>query len=203
MRSISLLLLIFSLQGCSSIAKKMYGIKNPEIETKESIISYANSIHLDTSAVVTVDTSLYGAIFKRIGSSVPEAEIFSANGDNLSYKMESQDCNAGLFAFIPGLKRDTVYSKKDDFKLEEQLKKIRDLNGNSFNLSNPDKADYYLFIYWVKWAGKLNKDHVNEWEDLAHANKNVKIKVYEVNLDLQSWWPEHFRQRVINSMSKK
>jgi hypothetical protein len=181
----------------------MYGIKNPEIETKQTIIDYAKSIDLDTSAIVTVDTSQFLPIFKRIQLSIPEAEIFSANGDNLSYKEGNQDCNARLFSFIPKLKHDTILNKKDDFKLKDQMKNLRDLNGNNLNLEDSNNPDFYLFIYWVKWIGKLNKDHVKEWENLARSNKNAKIEVFEVNLDFQNWWSDNFRQKIISAMSNK
>jgi len=203
MKLLSQLILLAMLSGCTAIAKKMYGIKKPKVETKQSVFTYANSVGLDTSAIVTVDTTHYLNILKRIQGSMPEAEIFGANGDNLSYKKEMQDCNAGLFSFIPGLKRDTTYNKKDDFKLKDQLNGLRDLNGNKLNVMDTNAPEYYLFIYWVKWMGKLNKNHVGEWERLARSNKNVRIKVFEVNLDFQNWWSENFRQKIISVMSKK
>lgn len=186
-----------------AVAKKMYGIKNPEVETKESLHSYARSINVDTAYILTVDTSAFLGTMLRIGSSMPEAEIFNARGENLSYKAESQDCNAGLFSFIPHLKTDTTYHVKDKFTLAKQLQVLRDLDGNLMTNFDINGHDYFLFIYWTKWLGKLNKDHVREWIDLAASNKGVRIKVVALNLDFQSWWPPSFRDKTIARMSKK
>lgn len=194
-------LLFFS--GCSFFLKKMYGVKNPEVESRESIIKYALSAGLDTSTIVTVDTSSFVAAFKRIQNTIPEAEIFSKDGDNLAYKSESTDCNAGLFAFIPHLRADTVYTKKDSFCLKEQLQSLRDLDGHKLSPAENNNTDYYLFIYWTKWTGKLNKDHVKKWEKLASSNRNVRIKIFEVNMDFQNWWGDSFTQKIISKMSGK
>lgn len=203
MKPLRLLPLLFLISACSMMMKKMYGIKNPEVESKESIMKYARSVGLDTAAIVTLDTSSFLPAFKRIQTSVPEAEIFSKSGDNLSYKNESMDCNAGLFAFIPRLRTDTVYEKKDNFSLKEQLASLRDLNGKTISPPGMDNADYYLFIYWTRWTGKLNKDHVKKWEELASSNKNVRIRVFEVNLDFQSWWSDSFTQKIASLFSGK
>ena len=194
---------LFILLSCSSVAKKMYGIKDPAIETKESIYKYASSIRLDTSIVFTVDSTAYLQVFKRIQSSLPEAEIFSASGQNISYKNEQQDCNAGLFSFIPGLRKDSIYKEKDNFKLTTQIASLRDLSGNKVTDVSVKDYDYVLFIYWVKWIGKLNKDHVHKWVELASSNKQVRIKVFAINMDFQNWWNKSFQDRLISRMSVK
>lgn len=189
--------------SCSMVAKKMYGIKDPAVESGESIYTYASKINLDTGIIYTVDTSVYLGTFLRIQSSLPEAELFSKDGDNIAYKSNEQDCNAGLFSFIPGLKKDSVYKIKDNYKLDKQFDRLRDLSGARLTKNLRDNSDYFLFIYWVKWLGKLNIDHVNEWVKLARANKNVHIKVIAVNLDFQDWWSDRFKENIIQKMSKK
>lgn len=203
MKTLLLIPFLFIAGSCSLVAKKIYGIKNPEVESRESIMQYARSVGLDTSAIVTVDSPYFIPAFKRIQSSVPEAEIFSKNGENLLYKNVSTDCNAGLFYFIPRLRTDTVYAKKDSFSLKEQLASLRDLNGKTISPAGLENADYFLFIYWTRWTGKLNKDHVKEWEKLAASNKNVRIRVFEINLDFQNWWSDSFTQKIITAMSGK
>lgn len=197
------LLILLLCCGCSSVAKKMYGIKDPDIENRESIIRYATSINLDTTYICTVDTSAYLKTLIRIQSSLPEAELFNREGVNISYKKQDQDCNAGLFSFIPSLRSDSAYTRKDAYNLTQHLNGIRGLNGETLHNITDPSADYYLFIYWVRWIGKLNKDHVREWMELAKANPHVRIQVIPVNMDFQSWWPESFQQKVTKSMSKR
>lgn len=197
------LIILILCSGCSTVAKKMYGIKDPEIENRASIISYAQSINIDTSHIITVDTAAYIKTLVRIQTSIPEAELFNRGGINISYKKKDQDCNAGLFSFIPNLRKDSAYNQKDAYSLAQHLKGLRGLNGETLDGLTDPSADYYLFIYWVKWIGKLNKDHVREWMSLAQSNPHVRIQVIPVNLDFQSWWPESFQQKVVKSMSKK
>jgi hypothetical protein len=58
-------------------------------------------------------------------------------------------------------------------------------------------------IYWTVWAGKLNKDHVKIWEDQARNNKNCKVKVIKVNMDMQEYWDKTDRDMVIEAMKKR
>ena len=198
-----LVVVVVSVSGCTPVMKTLYGIKNPKIETRESILSYSSKIKMDTALVVTLDTAMYLNTFVRIGKSVPEAELYDKRGTNITYRQKEQDCNAGLFGFLPELKKDSVYRRKDNFTLERQLASLRDLNGNKINLDTTGAPDYYLFLYWVRWMGRLNKDHVMEWEALAKSNKNVKIKVIKVNLDFQDWWSDPYEQKVLTAMGGK
>jgi hypothetical protein len=66
----------------------------------------------------------------------------------------------------------------------------------------PNNADFYLLIYWNVWTGKLNKDHVKIWEDLARENKNCKIKVIKVNLDIQEYWEPKEKEMYRKAMRK-
>lgn len=192
------------LQSCGAIMKKMYGIKNPEIENEQTIKKRALKYDLDTSNIVTVynqstayDISAHG---------IPNAAIYDGNGKYIEYRQSDTSCNAGLFQFIPDLKLITSYNKPDSLNLKSELAKYRDLKGNSLNELR--KADFYVVIYWAVWTGKLNKDHVKIWEDLAKNNQNCKVEVIKVNLDLQEYWNLENREKEkvvvrINNKKKK
>ena len=191
----STLILFLLLSSCSTAVKTIYGIKQPQVESKQSLLNYLLKKDLDTSWVVTVDTTAYTETLKRL-KRFPEAEVFDNKGVHLRYKSDSLDCNAGLFKFIPNLKKASSYPLISSYNLSEHWKSLSDLNGNKLNGGQLGTADYYLFIYWSKWTGRLNKDHVKVWENLAKSNKEVNIKVIIVNLDLQSWWTEAFRKDI-------
>jgi hypothetical protein len=78
---------------------------------------------------------------------------------------------------------------------------FRDLKGNKIKDVKP--ADFYLLIYWTVWSGKLNKDHVKIWEELAMKNQKCNVQVLKVNMDIQSSWDDMERERIIQAMSKK
>ncbi|MFM7709523.1 MAG: hypothetical protein ACKO5C_01280 [Ferruginibacter sp.] len=190
---------VFMLASCQPIMMKMYGIKDPDIENEKSITKKALKYNLDTSNIVTVNSSAFLHILKR--QSIPNAAIYDRNGKYIEYRQTDTSCNAGLFQFIPALNLNDPYNQPDSADLKTELAKFRDLKGTT--LKDPESADFYLLIYWTVWTGKLNKDHVKIWEDLARDNKRCTIKVIKVNLDVQEYWDKQERDNIIKTMSKK
>jgi hypothetical protein len=193
------LLLVLAFASCQTIARKMYGIKDPGIESRKTIVKKARKYGLDTSNIVTVNSKDFLRTLK--GKGIPDAAIYDKSGKYIEYRQTDTSCNAGLFGFIPALNLTDKYNQPDSANLDTQLKKFRDLAGNT--LAPSEAADFYLLIYWTVWTGKLNKDHVKAWEDLAKNNKNCKIKVVKVNLDLQKYWDKDERDKITNAMSIK
>jgi hypothetical protein len=198
----SKLLLLFPLlilASCQPILMKLYGIKDPEIENEKSITQNAHKYDLDTSNIVTVNSKDFLYVFN--GQSIPDGAIYDRNGKYIEYRQPDSSCNAGLFQFIPALNLSDKYNQPDSSDLKTELDKFRDLKGNIVGQLDP--ADFYLLIYWTVWTGKLNKDHVKIWEDLARENKNCKIKVTKVNLDIQEYWDGQDRDNIIKALTGK
>jgi hypothetical protein len=189
-------LAIFSFAGCQPIMKMLYGIKKPGVENETSIKKLAYKLELDTSNIVTVNSLDFYSVLKEQG--IPDGAIFDSQGDYIEYRQTDSSCNAGLFAFIPELSLDKEYNRTNKTDLNTEFKKFRDLKGNV--ITSADHADFYLLIYWTAWAGRLNKDHVKVWEDLAKKNTNCTIKIIKVNLDLQEYWDEKEREDIIKRM---
>lgn len=196
---LSLIILTLTFVSCQTIMKKMYGIKDPDIENRKTIVKTANKYDLDTTNIVSVNSKDFLYVLK--GTSIPNASVYDKNGKYIEYRQTDTSCNAGLFQFIPALNLTDKYNQPDSTNLDTELKKFRDLSGNT--LTTLETADFYLLIYWTVWTGKLNKDHVKVWEDLAKNNKNAKIKVVKVNLDLQEYWNKDDRDKIIKAMTKK
>jgi hypothetical protein len=195
---ILLIILTLTFISCQTIAKKMYGIKDPGIENRKTIIKTANKYKLDTANILSVNSKDFIYVLK--GKSIPNGAIYDKNGKYIEYRLTDTSCNAGLFQFIPALNLTDKYNQPDSANLGTELKKFRNLNGNT--LTPLVTSDFYLVIYWTVWTGKLNKDHVKIWEDLAKNNKNCKIQVIKVNLDVQEWWNEDDKNKIINALSK-
>lgn len=193
-----LLLSLLCLASCQPIMKAIYGIKKPDIENQESITKKALKFGLDTTNIVSVTSKDFPYILK--STSIPNAAIYDSKGKYIEYRQTDTSCNAGLFDFIPKLNVSGTYNKPDSSSLAEEWTKFRDLKGNEMSL--PDNADFYLLIYWNVWTGKLNKDHVKIWEDLARENKNSKIKVIKVNLDIQEYWEPKEKEMYRKAMRK-
>ena len=195
---IFLSLTVLVLSSCQPIMKAIYGIKKPDIENRESITKKALKFGLDTTNIVSVTSKDFPYVLK--STSIPNAAIYDSKGKYIEYRQTDTSCNAGLFDFIPKLNVSGTYNKPDSSSLAEEWTKFRDLKGNEMNL--PNNADFYLLIYWNVWTGKLNKDHVKIWEDLARDNKNCKIKVIKVNLDIQEYWEPKEKEMYRKAMRK-
>jgi hypothetical protein len=198
MRQLLVFAAILVLASCQPIMKAIYGIKKPDIENQESITKKALKFGLDTTNIVSVTSKDFPYVLK--STSIPNAAIYDSNGKYIEYRQTDTSCNAGLFDFIPKLNVSGTYNKPDSSSLAEEWKKFRDLKGNVMNL--PNNSDFYLLIYWNVWTGKLNKDHVKIWEDLARENKNCKIKVIKVNLDIQEYWEPNEKEMYRKAMRK-
>jgi hypothetical protein len=200
MKKIAIILFsTFFFLSCQPNLKKIYGIKDPEIESEKTILKAAKKYKLDSTNILTVNSKDF--LYVLNGQSIPDAAIYDKNGKYIEYRQTDTSCNAGLFQFIPSLNLTDLYNQPDSSDLKSELKKYRDLKGNDLKIL--ESADFYVIIYWAVWTGKLNKDHVKIWEDLAKENKNTKIKVLKVNLDLQSWWNKQERDEIIKILSKK
>ncbi len=198
----NIIILIFSLLifvSCQPIMQKIYGVKDPDVENKKTIIKKAQKYELDTSNIVTVNSKDF--LYVLNGKSIPNGAVYDKKGKYIEYRKTDTTCNAGLTEFIPSLNLTDTYNQPDSSDLEKELYKFRDLKGN--RLSSREEADFYILIYWTVWIGKLNKDKVKVWEDLARENKNAKIKVIKVNLDMQAYWDEEEREQIMKIMSNK
>jgi hypothetical protein len=195
-KALFVFLAIFLSAGCQPIMKKLYGIKKPGVENEVSIKKLAYKLELDTTDIVTVNSQDFYTVLKEQG--IPDGAIFDSNGEYIEYRQTDSSCNAGLFAFIPELSLGKDYNKTHKTDLNTEFKKFRDLKGNEIEIEGD--ADFYLLVYWTIWIGRLNKDHVKVWEDLAKKNTNCKIKIIKVNLDLQEYWDEKEREEIIKRM---
>jgi hypothetical protein len=189
----SVILILFLNSSCQHILKKIYGVKNPEIENESSIKKAALKYGLDTANIVTLNSNDF--LKELNGKAIPDASIYDSKGNYIEYRVTDTSCNAGLFDFIPNLNVNNNYNKPDSTNLELKLNKFLDLKGQP--IEKLESADFYVLIYWTVWSGKLNKDHVKIWEDAAINNKNARIKVLKVNLDFQDHWDDVEKNKII------
>lgn len=181
--------LLLFLTQCNSFVKIIYGIKSPKVETEESLHKYLKRKKINTDNIYSISYEDLLYITKINNGSVINVMIFDSNNRLIKYK-EDTACNATAFNFIENLTTDMEYTDIDSISLNNFLLKLKDFKGNPIQLEKTDDIDFYLFIFWAKYAGKLNKDHVKTWEKQANLNTKSKIKVFKVNLDMQKWWEE-------------
>lgn len=185
--------------SCKPLMLKMYHIKKPAVENKVSILKTALRYGLDTVDMYTVAAEEFLGTFST--RPLPDILVFDSAGNYIEYRNADTYCNGVLFDFIPSLYPEGAYQKTKKTSLQEELKKLRDIDGHE--LSSPlEKADFYLLVYWTVWLGKLNKNQVKVWEQLAGQNKKSNIKVLKVNLDIQESWAPETKTNLLQSIRK-
>lgn len=192
-------LLIMS-SSCKWFLLRAYGVKQPRFESVKSIVKKSRRLKLDTSCILVMNPYAIGSFYKR---GIPEGEIFDARGRYIEYKKTDTSCNAGLFAFISSLKADSNFLMSDKRFLKNELNRFRRLDKQPLTESYFKPVDYYVFLTWAKWIGRLNKDHVKEWEQLIKKNQKAKIQLILVNIDLMEDWTNEEKEYVERLLTKK
>lgn len=103
------LFLLISLSSCSKITSNLYGIREPKIEKDITIFRYLKSKSMEESNIYKCKgKEEYKNVFNYLNNNFPEALIFDKTGNQLLYKLDKQDCNAGLFNVIPNLEKNNT-----------------------------------------------------------------------------------------------
>ncbi len=183
------LMLIFILNGCGLVLKTYYGIHQPKVETAKSLEKYMRKKKIVSNNIFT--TVNQEAMKKHIGISrgIPEVLIFNKQGQGIVYKTPEQ-CNAFAFDVIVELDKQKTYPVNDTLSLDSVNVGLADLYGNPANIQIHDSADFLVVVYWARYTGRLNKNHVNIWEQDAQVNSKANIQVVKINLDMQAFWKD-------------
>jgi len=190
MKNIILFLsLITFFTSCKSVTKKLYGVKDPKVESISSIQEYLMKNKIDTSKTVLFKNLRSFAIASNSKTLVvPDALFFNADGDLISYAKSTESCNANVDDFISDLKNINEKESDSPFNLYSLNALIQNTQKESLELN--EKQDAYVFITWSRYVGKLNKTKAFAWIDLIEKakNENVKVKYYLLNCDFQESW---------------
>lgn len=183
------MLVLLLTNSCTQKLYMMYaGMHEPRVETTESLRKYMRKVKMTSDNVFTTQNieSFQNQLFFA-GGSVPEALIFNKNLDNIIYR-DTNECNAHAFSAILELDKNKTYQINDLVKFNDINAGLCDLEGNPTKITVNDNSDFLVVIYWAKFTGRLNKDHVNIWEKDAINNTNSNIQVVKINLDQLSFW---------------
>ncbi len=183
---IMLALTIFLLSSCKNVVRIIYGVRSPKVENKESLIHYLNKKNIRNDNILISNYEGFISTIQNAGL-IPNIRCFNQNGIFIPYKNDSA-CNGSAFEFIDSLKFNKSYMLIDSILLKNETSHLSDLDGNPVSYTDSNLYDYVIFIYWARWSGLLNKDHVKIWEESALNNPNARIKVHKVNCDVQESW---------------
>lgn len=179
------------LAGCSPVMRLIYGIKKPRFENQQTLVSYLQRTEISVEDVYTLNFEGYLNALELINKRVPEVLIFDRDGNYIPYGDEWA-CNAGAFGFIENLNDTTFYLSTDRAHLDGLPFSLHTLAGDSLGMP-PTAADFHVFVFWAKFTGRLNKNHVKVWENQATQNIATNVRLYKINLDFQEHWSPEIR----------
>lgn len=192
--TISFLVVILTFISCSPIVRLIYGVKKPKVENEESLRKYLEKVNITDKDVYTLDFEGYKKALELINKKIPEVLIFDKNGKHIPYGDEWA-CNASAFDFIENLNDTTVYTNSEKVNLNNLPFGLYSLKGDSLGSPKLD-VSFHIFIFWAKFAGKLNKNHVKVWDNQATNNTKTSIRVYKINMDFQEHWGEEVTRQL-------
>ncbi len=177
--------MITGITGCSTMAKKMYSVKSPNFESYESQKTFLKDRDVDVQSYYYKDVSAYAQASKNKRIDIPNAYFFNKDGNFVSYKKSSTDCNANVGGFIADIKNFKNLEETDSFNIREV-----------FSLTNIDSSEIAtlseinVVLTWAVFAGKVNDEKTFKWIQLLKQAQNevVDVKYYLLNCDLQHNW---------------
>lgn len=182
--NILFLFLLLCLSSCLLIAKKLYHVRNPKVETVLSVEKYLQKEHLPSNTL-TLDSAVLSP-YEHNGI-IPEFDAITVdiyNPQGYLIYIEQNHCNYRIL--------DSVTHKRNyDIDTTKSLKKIQtslnDINGNPLQnqlLSNG--KNYTFIVYWTIWSGKLSTELINSTKQYTDSTSNYKLVL--VNCDFLDRW---------------
>jgi hypothetical protein len=182
------LLAIFILQsGCTKILLYSFGVRNPKIENQKSLNQYLKRNKITTENSFCLKDTISFNKFYTEGIGIPEIRFYDSNGYLMLYRDEKK-CNAQNDSLISFLNPSNVSKIDSSNNIKDYLKNIKMLNGKDIEQKHFENFDYYLIIYWAKWAGKVNKKKMVDWENSIKQKSGLKIMAIKVTTDYMNFW---------------
>jgi len=186
--SFNLLCIILFSSGCKQIIMLRYGIKDPKLETRESILEFSNNFHLDSGEVyIFKDTNAYfhylrDSIFKKnaIGT------LFFNQKGYLVDNSKAKSCQWSGCAFLNQFNRDSLYYTDSTYQLNGLLQKIIPLTCKE-KVLHSDENDLTVIIIWAKFVGKYN-ERLFCISEVAANREDLKVRIIYLNIDMLKEW---------------
>lgn len=185
--------IVFS--SCTRMILNLTGFKKPKIETRESIESFLNNkCALGIEDTYALDTVLYEKLltspfkpgwdksFRPV-----QFRIYDKTGSPVVHwsSCEGYLKDLGTFDTVPPRNINTLDST---LNLSEDLSRYFTLDGTPAELKIPEGYDFYIVIYFARFAYKLSRETIASVYEYVEKHPELNIKVYKINVDVLDWW---------------
>lgn len=172
--------------SCKQLFLRVMGVKAPRIESYHSVNTYASGIDIDTTKLVFSKDSASCMQLLDYFQGSPELLIFDKSGTYFPYKQEGVQCNAPIENILRSscsIADNGIIDTTHKVPFNAFLEKLADPNG-CFKKYPIENYDYIEFIDFLKYAKKINKDHIISYQQVMKETKfPCKVLLVYVNLD--------------------
>lgn len=180
--------------SCNSTIMRIAGLREPKIESKESIFKFLKKLKEDTNDVYTLDSALFQKLRKEqfkpgIAKSFRPVQIriYGKSGEPL---MQWASCEGYLsdLKIFDSVPPKIINGLNTSLNLEDDLKRYCTLDGKPTHIIVPQGFDYYILIYFAKYFPKLSKESFSQVKRYILNHPELKCKIYKINVDFQEFW---------------
>lgn len=186
------ILLICLATSCKPILYTVYGIKKPRQVSTAHISKKAARLNLPPDALYGIRQEKYPIIINRIGI-LPNVFIYDKYHRALNWQSTEDECMSRVDNFIAQLKSDSSANLKPDTTFctaENELVGLYD--GKPFSVQALPQADYYIFVYWATYLGRLNREYLTDWLTATQQNHHASFHFIFISGDLRKEWGSEY-----------
>jgi len=180
-------LLSISSLACKEILMMRYGIRQPGVETPESIRKFMDKMEYpNENTFIFKDsfafyTCLRDSIFQH---NTPGTLCFSPNG-RLTSSKDASRCQWPGDYFVRNVHRDTLYQADTGYSLRKLMTLLVPLNNAT--LVDTANANYIVLVTWATFLGKYN-ERLFSIRSAIRENIDVTVKPVFLCIDIQKDW---------------
>jgi hypothetical protein len=180
------LLIFFS--GCVPVAKFIGGIHNPKLEDKASLTKYLHKKNIDADNIlVFADTASFRKRFAEVPD-IPQVKVYNKLGELVYYQDTAEACSGPAYEFTTAICMMKNLRTSAEKSMADEIKNLLTIDRNPVTITPNRDVDYFVFIYWAKFSGIFNKNHVRVWENNLKKVSGCKVSVYKIDMDWQKAW---------------
>jgi len=187
MKSFVFLFLIL-ISSCTPVAKLICGFRKPKQEDKESLTHYLNKKRIKADNILVFADSL--SFYKRLRAvkDLPQVRVFNREGMLVYFKDSTESCNGPAYDFTKTICLFSNSKLSSSKTLSSETKNLLTIDRLPAAISSGNDVDYFVFIYWARFEGRFNKNHVRVWENNLTNVHGCKVSVYKIDMDWQKAW---------------
>lgn len=190
-KTILMLLLIAMTLSCKRVLMVVMKIRQPRIESMESINSFLIKGGITSNEVYYVDSTVSYTFWydPSVVERLPDMKIYNSNGD-LIRKLGKQECSkvyGDQIAEMNLASLPVVIINAEH--VASTLAKYKRIDGKKVTLQDFKQGDYIACMSYTNALGKVATNSLQTWTNSLKKNKDAdKIKILYMNMDMNTTW---------------